>query len=339
MPVRPLRPSGGGADRAAGIHRRGVARLSARGAAGPALRLSRLRPLRPGRRASLQPQQAAARPLCAGNPGRSCAGTTCCSATASAARARTSPSTAATARATCRNAGSSRPPLPGATTATRRRRGKRRSSSSCTCAGSPRRIRRVPEAHRGTFAALSSPAVIDYLVDLGITAIELLPIHATISERHAAQRRAGQLLGLQHDRLFRARPAVSAQRRRSTRSRPRCSGCTRRGIEVLLDVVYNHTGEGNRLGPTLSFRGIDNLSYYRLKDDRRYYHDDTGTGNTLNLEHPRVLQMVLELAALLGDRDAGRRVSLRPRARRWGASTASTRRTARSSTRSGRTRC
>ena len=66
------------------------------------------------------------------------------------------------------------------------------------------------------------------------------------------------------------------------------------GIEVILDVVYNHTGEGNQLGPTLSFRGIDNLSYYRLQDDRRFYHDFTGTGNTLNLDHPRVLQMVMD---------------------------------------------
>src|SRR5881398_1597306 len=66
------------------------------------------------------------------------------------------------------------------------------------------------------------------------------------------------------------------------------------GIEVILDVVYNHTGEGNHLGPTLSFRGIDNLSYYRLQDDRRFYQDFTGTGNTLNLDHPRVLQMVMD---------------------------------------------
>ena len=66
------------------------------------------------------------------------------------------------------------------------------------------------------------------------------------------------------------------------------------GIEVILDVVYNHTGEGNQLGPTLSFRGIDNLSYYRLQEDRRFYQDVTGTGNTLNIDHPRVLQMVID---------------------------------------------
>ena len=90
--------------------------------------------------------------------------------------------------------------------------------------------------------------------------------------------------------------------------------CTTPGIEVILDVVYNHTAEGNELGPTLSFKGIDNASYYRLLPDQpRYYINDTGTGNTLNLSHPRVLQMVDRQPALLGAGDACRRLPLRSR--------------------------
>ena len=87
------------------------------------------------------------------------------------------------------------------------------------------------------------------------------------------------------------------------------------GIEVILDVVYNHTAEGNQAGPTLSFKGIDNLSYYRLAADRRYYDDATGTGNTLNVDHPRVLQIGHGLVALLGERHARRRLPVRSRTR------------------------
>jgi glycogen operon protein len=151
----------------------------------------------------------------------------------------------------------------------------------------------VPEAHRGTFAALSSPAVIDYLVNLGITAVEFLPIHASISERMLTQRGLVNYWGYNTVGFFapdpRFLPYETIREAKTAVQRLHAAG-----IEVLLDVVYNHTGEGNRLGPTLSFRGIDNLSYYRLEENRRYYRDDTGTGNTLNIEHPRVLQMVLD---------------------------------------------
>jgi len=151
----------------------------------------------------------------------------------------------------------------------------------------------VPEAHRGTFAALSSPAVIDYLVDLGITAVEFLPVHAGISERGLAQRGLVNYWGYNTVGFFapdpRYLPGDDIREAKTAIQRLHAAG-----IEVLLDVVYNHTGEGNRLGPTLSFRGIDNLSYYRLAEDKRFYRDDTGTGNTLNTEHPRVLQMVLD---------------------------------------------
>ncbi len=149
------------------------------------------------------------------------------------------------------------------------------------------------ERERGTFAALASPAVIDYLVELGITAVELLPIHASVSERMLAERRLTNYWGYNTLAFFapdpRFLPAGSIAEFKSAVKR-----LHEAGIEVLLDVVYNHTGEGNHLGPTLSFRGIDNLSYYRLQEDRRFYQDVTGTGNTLNTDHPRVLQMVMD---------------------------------------------
>ena len=110
------------------------------------------------------------------------------------------------------------------------------------------------------------------------------------------------------------------------------------GIEVILDVVYNHTGEGNHLGPTLSFRGIDNVSYYRLETDRRFYTDFTGSGNMLNLEHPRVLQMVMDCLRYWARRcmsTASASISVR----RSAVSRASSGATARSSTRSARIRC
>jgi isoamylase len=151
----------------------------------------------------------------------------------------------------------------------------------------------VPEAHRGTFAGLSSPAVIDYLVNLGITAVEFLPVQASISERMLTQRGLVNYWGYNTVGFFapdpRFLPGDDIREAKTAVQRLHTAG-----IEVLLDVVYNHTGEGSRLGPTLSFRGIDNLSYYRLQENKRDYRDDTGTGNTLNIEHPRVLQMVLD---------------------------------------------
>ena len=151
----------------------------------------------------------------------------------------------------------------------------------------------VAEHQRGTFAALSSPAVIDYLVDLGVTAVELLPIHAAATERNLAQRGLVNYWGYNTIAFFapdpRFLPAGSVAEFKTAVQRLHAAG-----IEVFLDVVYNHTGEGNRLGPTLCFRGIDNRSYYLLQEDRRFYRDVTGTGNTLNLEHPRVLQLVMD---------------------------------------------
>src|SRR5437870_3299856 len=151
----------------------------------------------------------------------------------------------------------------------------------------------VDMQERGTFAALAAPAVIDYLVELGVTAVELLPIHAAVTERHLAQRRLSNYWGYNTIAFFapdpRFLPAGAIAEFKTAVKR-----LHEAGIEVILDVVYNHTGEGNQMGPTLSFRGIDNLSYYRLQEDRRHYQDLTGTGNTLNLDHPRVLQMVMD---------------------------------------------
>jgi isoamylase len=145
----------------------------------------------------------------------------------------------------------------------------------------------------GTFAGLASPAMIDYLVELGVTAVELLPIHASVADRHPTEPRLANYWGYNTIAYFAPDPRLLA-----TNSIAGFKTMVKRlhdaGIEVILDVVYNHSGEGNHLGPTLSFRGIDNASYYRLDSDRRFYRDVTGTGNTLNLDHPRVLQLVME---------------------------------------------
>jgi len=152
----------------------------------------------------------------------------------------------------------------------------------------------VPAALRGTYQGLSSPAMIAHLQRLGVTAIELLPVHAFIDDRHLVERGLSNYWGYNTLAFFCPEPRYAADSPldsfRSTVSRLHDAG-----IEIILDVVYNHTCEGNHLGPTLSFRGIDNTSYYWLrKDQPRYYEDFTGTGNSLNLTHPRVLQMVMD---------------------------------------------
>ena len=147
---------------------------------------------------------------------------------------------------------------------------------------------------RGTFAALADAKIIDYLRSLGITAIELLPIQAFLQDRGLVERGLRNYWGYNPIGFFAVEP-----RYLSDRSRNEMRVAVRRlhaaGIEVILDVVYNHTAEGSEFGPTLSFRGLDNASYYRLvPDNRRRCIDETGTGNTLNLSHPRVLQMVMD---------------------------------------------
>ncbi len=151
----------------------------------------------------------------------------------------------------------------------------------------------VEPEHRGTFAGLASPAMIDYLVGLGITAVELLPVHACIDDRHLVERGLTNYWGYNTLGFFAPDPRLL-----SVESISGFKTMVKRlhdtGIEVILDVVYNHSGEGNHLGPTLSFRGIDNAAYYRLDTDQRFYQDFTGTGNTLNLDHPRVLALVMD---------------------------------------------
>jgi len=147
---------------------------------------------------------------------------------------------------------------------------------------------------RGTFAALLEPAVIDHLVRLGITAIELLPVQAFLQDRHLLEKGLRNYWGYNTLAYFAPEPRYLSNGSREE-LRMAVARLHAAGIEVILDVVYNHTCEGSELGPTLSFRGLDNASYYRLVDgNARHTVNDTGTGNTLNISHPRVLQMVMD---------------------------------------------
>jgi isoamylase len=152
----------------------------------------------------------------------------------------------------------------------------------------------VPPALRGTYAGLATAPVVDHLVRLGITAIELMPVHAFVDDRHLLEKGLRNYWGYNTLGFFAPEMRYSSTGRISE-FKTMVKVLHSAGIEVLLDVVYNHTAEGNQLGPTLSFRGIDNASYYRLMaDNPRYYMDFTGTGNTLNLQHPNVLQMLMD---------------------------------------------
>ncbi len=147
---------------------------------------------------------------------------------------------------------------------------------------------------RGSFAALCDPRFIDHLVQLGITTVELLPVHAILQDRFLLERGLRNYWGYNTMAYFAPEPAYlgTGQLQEFKVAMRRLHAA---GIEVILDVVYNHTCEGNALGPTVSWRGLDNASYYRLvPGDERHYINDTGCGNTLNLSHPRVLQMVMD---------------------------------------------
>ncbi len=151
----------------------------------------------------------------------------------------------------------------------------------------------VPTDERGTFSGLMSEAVVDHLRQLGVTAIELLPIHAFVDDSYLVEKGLRNYWGYNTIGFF-----APKQRYLATpfvnEIKEVVAHLHAAGIEVILDVVYNHTAEGNESGPTLSFKGIDNASYYRLAEDKRYYINDTGTGNTVNLSHQRVLQMVTD---------------------------------------------
>jgi isoamylase len=153
----------------------------------------------------------------------------------------------------------------------------------------------VPRGWRGSFRGLAAPAIIDHLKRLGVTTIELLPIHAFLDERHLLERGLVNYWGYNTLCFFAPEPRYAGTGNPLDVFRSTISRLHDAGIEIVLDVVYNHTAEGNHLGPTLSFRGIDNTSYYRLLPEQpRYYDDFTGCGNALNLAHPRVLQMVMD---------------------------------------------
>jgi glycogen operon protein len=152
----------------------------------------------------------------------------------------------------------------------------------------------VPPHLRGTYAGLATAPVIDYLTHLGVTSIELMPVHSFVDDRHLVERGLRNYWGYNTVGFLALEPrymATSSIREFKTMVKTFHSA----GLEVILDVVYNHTAEGNHLGPMLSLKGIDNSTYYRLvPENQRYYTDYTGTGNTLNMQHPRVLQLIMD---------------------------------------------
>ncbi len=154
----------------------------------------------------------------------------------------------------------------------------------------------LPAHEQGSFAGLGDPHVIDHLVRLGITAIELLPVHAFLQDRFLIQKNLRNYWGYSTLSYFAPEPSyLAAQDGALDEIRMTVRRLHAAGIEVILDVVYNHTCEGSEMGPTLSWRGFDNACYYRAdQTDKRHLVNDTGTGNTLNIAHPMVLQMVLD---------------------------------------------
>ncbi|HYV36902.1 MAG TPA: glycogen debranching protein GlgX, partial [Gemmataceae bacterium] len=156
----------------------------------------------------------------------------------------------------------------------------------------------VPEKLRGSYAGLASEGAIKHLKDLGVTAVELLPIHHHANDRHLVEKGLSNYWGYNTLAYFAPEPsyvATSIPQDAVQQFKMMVRALHGAGMEVILDVVYNHTAEGNQLGPTLSMRGIDNACYYRLSpDDPRHYMDFTGCGNTLNMQHPRVLQLIMD---------------------------------------------
>lgn len=156
----------------------------------------------------------------------------------------------------------------------------------------------IPENIRGSYSALAHPVTIDYLKKLGITAIELMPVHHFIADRHLVEKGLTNYWGYNTIGFFAPEVRYSSSGvlgEQVTEFKNMVKELHKAGIEVILDVVYNHTAEGNHMGPTLCFRGIDNESYYRLvPDDKRFYMDYTGTGNTLNANLPNVLRLMMD---------------------------------------------
>jgi glycogen operon protein len=156
----------------------------------------------------------------------------------------------------------------------------------------------IPEEIRGTYAALAHPVMIEHLHKLGVTAVELMPVHQFVQDHHLVQRGLSNYWGYNTIGFFAPHNAYAARGQHGEQVlefKSMVRDLHAAGIEVILDVVYNHTAEGSHMGPTLSFRGIDNQAYYRLVDgDPEHYYDTTGTGNTLLMRHPHVLQLIMD---------------------------------------------
>jgi isoamylase len=163
--------------------------------------------------------------------------------------------------------------------------------------GFTRRHPHVPVEQRGTYAGLTHPVVLDHLLSMGITTVELQPVHQFVHDHHLVQRGLRNYWGYNSIGYFAPHNEYAATNRiggQVEEFKQMVRVLHEAGIEVILDVVYNHTGEGNHLGPMLAFKGIDNLAYYRVTDDPLYYMDYTGTGNTLNMRNPHALQLVMD---------------------------------------------
>jgi isoamylase len=156
----------------------------------------------------------------------------------------------------------------------------------------------IPEAQRGTYSGLAHPAAIEYLTGLGVTAVELLPVHQFVHDAHLVERGLRNYWGYNSIGFLAPHNEYAAAGQRGEQVaefKAMVRALHEAGIEVILDVVYNHTAEGNHLGPVLSMKGIDNAAYYRLvNDDLRFYYDTTGTGNSLNVGHPHTLQLIMD---------------------------------------------
>jgi glycogen operon protein len=154
----------------------------------------------------------------------------------------------------------------------------------------------VPDHQKGTYAGMGTKQVIDYVKSLGVTSIELLPVHTFINDDNLLEKGLTNYWGYNSIGFFAPDPRYASAPEQSLREfKEMVASFHDAGLEVILDVVYNHTAEGSELGPTLSFKGIDNASYYRLMpEQKRYYINDTGTGNTLNVTHPNVIEMVTD---------------------------------------------
>jgi isoamylase len=156
----------------------------------------------------------------------------------------------------------------------------------------------IPEALRGTYSGLAHPAAIDHLTNLGITTVELLPVHQFVHDGHLIDKGLRNYWGYNSIGFLAPHNEYAANGQRGeqvTEFKAMVRALHEADIEVILDVVYNHTAEGNHLGPTLSFRGIDNAAYYRLVgEDPAFYYDTTGTGNSLNMAHPQTLQLIMD---------------------------------------------